>query len=205
MTGFITLLKDIALIAAAITAIYVGIKGLGTWRRQLRGNTEYTLAKNILTSMYELREAISGVRNPFMMYSSEPDLPQEELDELSQKEKEWLALAQAYQKRLEPIPAARAKLKANLLEAEAVWGHDLVAKINPLFRLIKELWLAIQEHLEARTPTIPYESPGSDIIKKRHAILYEGDPEKDDFKNQLEDAIRKVEIELKPHITQYHN
>jgi hypothetical protein len=62
----VPLAKDIILIFAAIIAIYVGIYGLGTWRRQLKVNTEYQLAKNILVAVYELREAISNVRCPLM-------------------------------------------------------------------------------------------------------------------------------------------
>jgi hypothetical protein len=135
--------KDIILTVAAIIAAYVAIKGLGTWRRQLKGNTEYKLAKNILTAVYELREAISAVRHPFMRYSQEPDLPKEKLKELSAREKNWQALVQVYQKRWEPVPAAKAKLDANLLEAEAVWGRDSVGKITPLNGLIGELLWAI--------------------------------------------------------------
>lgn len=56
----VSVAKDIILAFAAIVASYVGIKGLGTWRRQLKGNAEYELAKNILTAIYELREAIAS-------------------------------------------------------------------------------------------------------------------------------------------------
>lgn len=200
----IAVIKDIAITVAAIIASYVGLKGLGTWRRQLSGNMEYTLAKSILMSMYELREAIKGVRNPFMAYSREPDLPREEKEKLTQKEMEFHALVQAFQARWKPVTGASSKLRADLFEAEVVWGQNLVDKINPLFRLIKELWLAIQDHLEALNPNIPYESPGPEINKNRYTIMYEGDPEKDDFNKQLEAAIRDVEIELKPHIAQHH-
>ena len=43
----------------------------------------------MLGSVYELREAILRVRNPFMQYSKEPDLPEDKLKELSQREREW--------------------------------------------------------------------------------------------------------------------
>lgn len=181
----VAIVKDVVLTLAAIVAGYVGIRGLGTWRRQLRGNTEYQLAKTMLTSVYELREAISGVRNPFMQYSKEPDLPQDKLKELSQREREWHALAQAYQRRWEPVPKAMAKLDANLLEAEVVWGPEIRTKANPLNRLTGELLLALQDHLEARNPDGRYESPGPELVKnatKRCTALATKTSSKSDFR-----------------------
>ena len=203
MAEAIAIAKDVILSIAAIIAAYVGIRGLDTWRRQLRGNTEYQLAKSLLTSVYELREAIAGVRNPFMQYSREPDLPADKLKDLSQREREWHALAQAYQRRWEPVPTAKAKLDANLLEAEVVWGAAIRTKVQPLNQLIGELLFALQDHLEARNPNIPYESPGRELVKKRHETLY-GIGDADAFKQRLEEVILNIESELRPHIEQHH-
>lgn len=126
----VAIVKDVVLAIAAIVAASVGLRGLGTWRRQLRGNTGYQLAKNILSSVYELREAIAGVRSPLMQYSREPELSQDKLRELSHREKEWHAWAQAYQRRWDPVPAAKAKLDSNLLEAEVVWGPKIRTKVE---------------------------------------------------------------------------
>jgi hypothetical protein len=200
----IAVVKDVALSVAAIVAAFVGLRGLDVWRRQLRGNTEYQLAKHMLVAVYELREAIAGARNPFMQYSRAPDLPQEKLRELSEKEKEWHALAQAYQRRWEPISTAKAKLDASLLEAEVVWGSEIRTKANPLNRLIAELLFAIQETVEARNPSSSYESPGPELVKKRHDVLYGGYGETDEFKERLDRIIGDVENTLRPHIVQYH-
>jgi len=199
----IAIVKDVILSGVAIVAAYVGLRGLGTWRRQLRGNTEYQLAKSMLASVYELREAIASVRHPFMQYSRDPELPQETLKELSQREREWHALAQAYQRRWDPVPEAKAKLDANLLEAEAVWGQEIRAKVNPLNGLIGELVFAIQDHLEARNPNGDYESPGAELVKKRRETL-SGLGEADRFKQQVDEVIRGIENDLRPHIVQHH-
>lgn len=195
--------KDVVLAGAAIVASYVGVRGLGTWQRQLRGNTEYQLAKSMLVSVYEVREAIASVRHPFMQYSREPDLPQERLKDLSQREREWHALSQAYQRRWDLIPAAKAKLDANLLEAEVVWGSDIRSRVTPLNRLIGELLVAVQGHLEARNPDGHYESPGPELVMKRHEILYAmGEPDR--FKEQVDEVIRGIESGLRPHIARHH-
>jgi len=95
---WIPLIKDIVIIGTAIITGYVGLKGLGTWRRQLKVNTEYKLAKQLLISVYEIREIITSIRNPFILYSKELDMPKEKLQKLSQKEKNWQSKAQAFQK-----------------------------------------------------------------------------------------------------------
>ena len=185
-------------------AACVGVRCLNTWRRQLRGNTEYQLAKSILASVYEVREAIVSVRHPFMLYSREPDhLPQEKLKELSQGEREWHALAQAYQRRWEPVQTAKAKLDANLLEAEVVWGPDIRSKVNPLNGLIVELLIAIQDHLEARKPNGRYKSPHPELTSKLQETLY-GVGEADRFKEQLGEIINAIESELRSHILQHY-
>lgn len=56
--------KDIALTLAAFSSIYVGLTGLETWKRQLKGDTEYQLLKNACIALYELRELIKKVYRP---------------------------------------------------------------------------------------------------------------------------------------------
>lgn len=184
---------------------YVGLMGLGTWRRQLKANTEYVLAKDLLRSIYELREAISSARHPFMQYSQEPDMPEEKLKELSEKEKRWHAMVQAYQKRWDPVPKAKSAFDTTLLEAEVVWGKKIVEITEPLNGLIGELLWAIQDHLDAMNPTSDYDRPGADEVKKRRNTMNaRGTGDQDEYKNRLEAVIKSIEKELKPHIEQYH-
>ncbi|MFI3136746.1 MAG: hypothetical protein QX197_08205 [Methylococcaceae bacterium] len=203
---WLPILKDATLAVAASIASYVGLKGLGTWRRQLKGNAEYELAKKLLRGVYELREAITGVRHPFMLYSQEPDMSEEKLKELSEKEKQWHAMAQAYEKRWEPVPKAKTSVDTLLLEAEVVWGKKIVEFTSPLNGLIGELLWAIQKHLEAMNPNNHYDNPGEDEIKTRRNIMYaRGTTEQDEYKKRLEAVIGLIEEELKPHIEQYHS
>lgn len=197
-------IKDVVLTGAAIIAAYVGLKGLGAWKSQLVGNTEYELAKQILRSVYEVRDALSSVRNPFMQYSQEPDLPEEKLKELNQQEKQWHAKAQAFQKRWEPVPKAASGLDALLLEAEVVWGSSVKEKVRPLNGLVGELLWAIQDHLEATNPNNAHEKQDPDEVKTRRRIMYARGDEKDEYQQKLTKAIQGIENELKPHIRRYH-
>jgi len=201
----VAITRDVVLTLAALVAAYVGIKGLGTWQRQLRGNTEYALAKSVLTAVYELRGAIAAVRHPFMQYSSEPDLPADKLRELDTRQKQWHALAQAYQKRWEPVAAAKAKFDSHLLEVEAVWGRDLLTKTEPLSRLVAELLWAIQDQLEAQNPSAGYEETDRAEIRKRREIMFERGPKhNDEYKKRLEQAISEIEAAIRGYVLQHH-
>ncbi|MBI5094144.1 MAG: hypothetical protein HZB26_17095 [Candidatus Hydrogenedentes bacterium] len=199
------LAKDFVLMAAAVVASCVGIMGLGSWRRQLKGNAEYLLAKNLLTAVYELREAISNARHPYLELAGEADLPKEKLSELSWREKHWFALGEAYQKRWAPVAAAKAKIDANLLEAEVVWGQQIRSKATPLDELIGELYYATKDHLEAKNPNLRVNNEELRAAQTRRKIMYSrSDPEKDEYRKRLGDVIADIEDELKPHIVQHH-
>lgn len=62
--GRISLIKDIVTILVALVGGGVAIYGLISWKRQLKGKTEYELARRVLRAVYRLRDAIRGIRNP---------------------------------------------------------------------------------------------------------------------------------------------
>ncbi len=203
LSEWLPIVKDFVLSGAGVVAAYVGLKGLGTWRQQFKGNKEYELAKRLLTSVYELREAVNSVRHPFMHYSEEPDMPEDKLKELSDREKQWHALAQAYQKRWEPVPKAKSGLDANLLEAEVVWGKKIVKLAEPLNEYVGKLLWAIQDHIEAMNPN-NMERASPEEIKERRRIMYGRGSGGDEYKEEFEAAISALENELRPHIEQFH-
>jgi len=104
----ITCIKDIALTMAALSSIYVGFAGINAWKRQLRGNNEYLLAKSASIALYELRETIILVRSPFY----HPDVKTPSRDELRKfDDQQWKQLdsdiiSQEHHKFLKKIKAA---------------------------------------------------------------------------------------------------
>jgi len=200
---FVPIGKDIAVALAAIIGGFVGIRGLATWRHQLCGNTEYRLAKEILTSIYDIRDTIDAIRNPLVSYSNEPDLPKEKLETLSTRQREWHALVQAYERRWRPMQAIVARLETNLLEAEVVWGKDTVDRTRKLSALISDLHWAIHVYLESKKPVEVDGAATESFDAKQRSILY-GSRKADEFKDQVNYAVREIEKHLKPHIERYH-
>ena len=58
--------KDLSTIFATITAGIVAILGLRTWKIQLKGRTEYDLAKKLLVEIYKIKESLLFVRSFYM-------------------------------------------------------------------------------------------------------------------------------------------
>jgi hypothetical protein len=66
--GFVQadLLSNTLQTLATVAAVTVGYMGLSTWKKQLKGKTEYQLARRCLIGIYKLRDAINEVRHPLI-------------------------------------------------------------------------------------------------------------------------------------------
>lgn len=114
---------DLVLSSAAITGAVVAVKGLGTWQRQLKGQSEYELSRRILVSVFKYRDAINGVRNPVMWAYEMPSPPEEEAVKMSREQIRFYGTSKAYQARWDKVQTEKASLYADLLEAEAIGLH----------------------------------------------------------------------------------
>jgi hypothetical protein len=125
------------------------------------------------------------------------------LETLATRQREWHALAQAYERRWRPLQAIVARLETNLIEAEVVWGNRTVDKACILSSLISDLHCAIHLFVEARNPLERDETISELFDEKQRLILY-GGRKQDEFKNQVNQAVSDIEKELKPRIERYH-
>ena len=124
-TEIVSLIKDVVLSGAAITGAVVAIKGLGTWQKQLKGQSEYELSRRILVSVFKYRDAINGVRHPAMWAYEMPSPPEDEAKAMSREQICFYGTSKAYQARCYKVQTERTSLYADLLEAEAIWGNEL--------------------------------------------------------------------------------
>lgn len=201
----VTLLKDIILSGAAITGAVIAVKGLGAWRRQLEGQTEYELSRRILVSLFKYRDAISGVRHPAMWVHEMPAPTEDEAQGMKPEQISFYGTSKAYQNRWEKVQTERNSLSADLLEAEAIWGNDLKDLFKEVFDLEHELFITVRHYLVLIDPD---KSEGTKeaiekIDKKRRDIMYDDlSDEQDDYKKDLVSAIEKIEKYLKPKLSQ---
>ena len=199
----LSVVKDVVLSCSGVIGAYVALKGLSTWNRQLKGGVEYDLARRLLRSAYQLREAIKGVRHPFMWSEEIPPPDAQKAASMSADAKRYSGLASAYQARWDKVAAVRTNLQTDMVEAEVLWGREIYDRCNSMFELQNELYRDVHSYLGLCNPN---ELPAMKeaLAKARQArrrVLYDlSSDELDDFSKDVNLAIEKIEDYLKPHL-----
>ncbi|MFQ2156064.1 hypothetical protein ACK33E_06450 [Aeromonas hydrophila] len=200
-TELVTLIKDLILSGAAIAGAVIAIKGLSTWKRQLKGQSEYELSRRLLVTLFKYRDAIAGVRHPVMWAYEMPSPPEDESKNMSREHIRFYGTSKAYQARWDKVQAERASLYADLLESEAIWGDELKKLFKTLFNLEHELFTSVRHYVELINPETKEGSKESirDIDKKRRDIMYDDlSEEGDDYRKDFQLGVEAIERYLKP-------
>ena len=200
----ISLAKDLILSGAAITGAVVAIKGLSTWRRQLQGQSEYDLSRRILVSLFQYRDALNSVRNPFMWNNEMPSPLEGEAKLMTREKIQYYGTSKAYEARWNNVQKERTNLYADLLEAEALWGKELNGLFKVVFLLQHELFICINHYLEVINPDADDMSKKAihSIKNKSRDIMYSDlSDEGDDFQKDLIASIKNIEKYLKPNLS----
>ncbi|WP_454846110.1 hypothetical protein [Pseudomonas farris] len=181
-------------------AFYVGLAGLATWRKQLRGTVSHELARKALIELYRFREAVERARSPVML-SSEFDLSPDDDVDLSFQEKSYLRKYGGFQKRFDVIFTARAPIEATLLESEALWGRELHKLFKPLFKLQQEFKTYVEFWFMASDPREDddFKKAHWDAIKDKPKLIYDNMSEDgDEFRQRFNRCVAAIEQYLKP-------
>lgn len=200
--AYISIIKDIFTCLAALTAAVIGIIGLQTWKKQLRGKTEYELAQRMLKASYKYREALAWVRNPIVIegevWEAMKEIKME--DSPSDTSKSFTRQQQAvYQKRWQRVQEASIELDSISLEAEAIWGQAARENVKPLVECAGTLFAALLVYFgHMENPQVSY---SKEVRNRDHRIIFAAMGEKDNFfTNEITEAVIKIENFLKPYL-----
>jgi hypothetical protein len=185
---------------AATAAAFFTYLGLRTWRRQLKGASEYALAKDLLKALYRVREGFMQVRNP-MMFSYE--YPEHTLDSWGHAKREMHAeaLEHAYRNRWKQLHEAWLSLEEKNLEAQVEWGAEYQLAILPLRRCRVELQMAVEDTINAAKPNAKAQTAAAKERDAKSVIYYVGDDSAHDrFTPEINAAIMEFEKRLRPKI-----
>lgn len=204
LTEIISLAKDLILSGAAITGAVVAIKGLGTWQRQLQGQSEYDLSRRLLVSLFKYRDSLNNVRNPFMWGNEMPSPSEGEAKLMTPEKIRFFETSKAYEVRWSKVSKERSSLYTDLLEAEALWGNELIDLFKIIFHLQNELFICINHYLEVINPDASNDSKKAiqSIRNKSRDIMYSDlSVQGDDFQKDLMASISNIEKYLKPKLS----
>lgn len=179
------LTKDVFSIIGTVGALIFAGFGLSTWKRQLRGTSEYELAKKSILLTYEVRQLIQGVRSP-MLY-----LRKEEVEAGRKIEEEQ----RIYDERMKALYLKWAELQTVRLESKVIWSVNAHDSFNDVQKIIGELKGAIWLHFWMKGA---YAGPGAivdnnpDRVIENEKIVYFVSDE-DEFSLRINSSVEKVE------------
>jgi len=199
----IAIIKDVFTALATITAAVIAILGLQTWKKQLKGKTEYDLASRLLRAIYKVRNSFIEARNP------SPDY-----DEIIQAAKEakiedypnltsesFVRREQArYNIRLKKVRDAFVELDSISLEAEALWGQVVIENLRDLNQCAAKLNLNIQHYLRSLSESSTEYDRNAEREIETIIFDWPDNPNDNPFTNEINEAIKRVEIFLKPRL-----
>lgn len=187
-----SLTKDVISIIGTLGALIIGGLGLFTWSRQLKGTSEYELAKNAVLSTYEVQQALQSVRNP-MLY-----LIKEEVDAGRRLQEEQ----RIYEECLNHLYKKWAELQTIRLETRVIWSDKAHDIFNGLQERIGEVRGAKWLHFWMKGA---YAGPGTTVDNNPQRVI-ENDKivyfssENDDFSMQIAESARSIENFFSPKV-----
>ncbi|MCJ8161982.1 hypothetical protein [Acinetobacter zhairhuonensis] len=177
--------KDIFSIIGTLGGLSIGTFGLFTWRRQLKGTSEYELSRKAVLKTYEVQQALQAVRDPLLYLSKDEVEARRHLEEEQR----------IYDKRMSSVYEKWAELQTIRLEAKVIWSDSAHDCFNDIQQCIGKLKGAIWLHFWMKGA---YAGPGATIdnnperIIKNNNIIYFAF-ENDEFSKQIEESVAKVE------------
>ena len=180
----------------AAGAMVLAVFGFKSWRREMRGKTQYALARRVLADVYAVRNAISIVRSMFMggeEFAARPGRNPKS------KESTPEDVLYAYEKRWDRLAEPSNKLDLDLIEAEVLWGKALQDHATELRGCIIDLQFNLSQHLRIlRDERFAQRLPDDDH-NKITAVVYAG-MKNDALAKRVNKAVGGFEAVLKRHI-----
>ena len=192
----ISVTKDIILIFAAIATAHVAINGLQSWSKELNGKADFEVARNLIRSVYKLRDELRYCRSPW--------IPQGEFSEdydPSNKSPEEVAKAFAYiyKNRWKPVTNALQDFESQALEAEALWGTGVKSKTDELRQCARNLQVAIDAYISNKANDGDDFKSDPDFGKAIRAEIAATNDENNPLTLKISNAIKNIEEEVRPH------
>lgn len=183
--------KDMITAVAAGVGIFVALAGLDAWKKQLKGRTNYDLARRYLRAAFKVREAVREVRMPFIpaheFTVALKEMAEENGVETISNPAKNLQDQAVYHRRWKSINAALSEFDLETLEAEVLWGKSATEVRKPLTDCTRELFAQITLHLRER---------GSEAVDE---VLYDTG-ENNVFTIKVNEAIENIEAYIQPYL-----
>ncbi len=193
-----SIIKDIALASAAGTTALVAYTGLEKWQKELRGKANFEVARELIKSVYIIRDELSYCRSPFTAAAEFPEDYKGALGKHTPEEK-GQAWAHVYSRRWKSVGKAVQDFDTAVLEAEALWGPEIKKQATELRQCVSTLQVNIESYIQNAY------SDGEDFkdreyMKLVQAGIWDSKSEDNELTNRINSAIIDLESDIRPHL-----
>ena len=197
---WLPVIKDIVITIAAIITMGLAIYGVVKWRIEHKGKTGIDVARELLASVYSVRNNFEIVRSPFLSASEFPEgYNPLEITDKEKADATWYV----YKNRLAPLSQAMTELDVALIQGEVLWGEEAKKEGRMLNRSFNMLVHSIKEYIYLEEQGI--ENPRDEtVLNYRKDIAASRDSE-DELSKQIKDSINYFEKLLTPYVRQKNN
>ena len=199
MMEVVSIAKELLVSIAAATTAIVAVLGLRSWSRELRGKTQFEVARQLIRATYRVRDELRYCRTPFIQGTEFPtDYPIVEGAKPEQEAKAW---AYIYHNRWVPVRDALRELDAQLLEAEALWGSDIRDAGGALRQCARELQVAMEAIIDDKAIGGENFKSDRDFAKKMRSTAHASATSQDnELNNMIQEAVSSLEKLVRPHL-----
>ena len=197
--GWLSIAKDVLTPIIAGFGVYVGWNGLKTWQRQLKGSSQFDVAKRLMLKVYQIRRDIAYCREScrtiqiFTNYEDGTPIPKSEQEYYSSNKEMW--------SRFNVIVKTFNEIEFLLFESEIILDKKIRSIFIPIEEVCCELRLSIEEYIEDCNPRYnnQHESEESrNRYRELRRTIYSR--KNDDIEAKVNFAISELEKFIKPYI-----
>lgn len=198
LLGYISIAKDWLTLIIAGCGVWVAWQGLRTWRRQLKGTSQFDVAKRLMLKVYQIKQDIeycrSSVRKISIFTHNEDGKPIPEREQLRYSSDREMKSRFKYT--LKTI----SEMDFLLFESEII----LDKKLRELFQPIEEVCYVLRDSIEEYTEDYNQKNGRfrDDEERNRYRelrqIIYSR--KGDAIQTKVDSAVREIEKFIKPYV-----
>ena len=181
-------------VSVAVTAFFA-VKSLNAWHVQLVGKRRFEAAEEVITAVYDAREAFAYMRRSYYIFDNTQDRlrPAGELEMAARQRDICFVIGKRFNEVGEKFIALQ---KARLL-CQIHFGNIAVQHIDELFKIRNSICVSLELAIDSAGSQLQQEADTCDRIL---STIRESDDQTDKLSKQLASAIAKIEEICTPHL-----
>lgn len=199
LLGYISIAKDWLTLIIAGCGVWVAWQGLKTWRRQLKGTSQFDVAKRLMLKVYQIRRDIEYCRESYRSipvlthYQDGKPIPEREQERYS-RNKEML-------ERYNVIVRTLSEIEFILFESEIILDKKARNIFKPIEDVCYLLRYSIDEYIIVCDPRYKDMSGSEDSSNQYRELLRVIFSKKnDDIQTKINSTVAEFEKLIKPYI-----